>query len=113
MFFQKGATPRHIRTALGNALLLRDSLDADAVLFAAHDLVEPIDSGSVVYSDLWAINACSSRSFLPWSLNPTQYPFAGSDARSLEIDFQQAGEARLKRLSLCFTHGVLTSATSY
>ncbi len=102
VFFQKGATPRHIRTALGNALLLRGNLDADAVLFAAHDLVESIDSGSVVYSDLWAIKACSSRSFLPWSRNPAQYPFPPHlegivDTATGEVDASELGK-RLEAL---------------
>jgi hypothetical protein len=73
LFYQKGANPRHIRAALSNALLLHGELNPETVLFAAHDLCASQDMASAIYSDLWAIKACSSRSFLPWSEKPAAY----------------------------------------
>ncbi|MGH9773063.1 MAG: hypothetical protein ACRD4Q_15415, partial [Candidatus Acidiferrales bacterium] len=55
--------------------LMRSALDPEAVLFAANDLCASYDTASAIYSDLWAIKACSSRSFLPWSENPATYKF--------------------------------------
>jgi hypothetical protein len=75
VFYRKGANPRHIRAALSNALLLTGSLSPDSVLFAAHDLCASTDLQSAIYADLWAIRACSSRSFLPWGDDPAHYPF--------------------------------------
>jgi hypothetical protein len=67
LFYEKGANPRHIRSALSNAMLTYRQLTADTILFAAHDLSACMDLNSAIYSDLWALKACSSRSFLPWS----------------------------------------------
>jgi hypothetical protein len=75
LFYEKGANPRQIRGALSNALLLRGVLSPENVLFAAQDLCESQDLASAIYSDLWAIKVCSSRSFLPWSENPASYKF--------------------------------------
>lgn len=75
VFYEKGANPRHIRQALSNALLLRGDLAPDSIVFAAHDLCASTDFQSAIYADLWAIKCCSSRSFLPWSDDPTAYPF--------------------------------------
>lgn len=75
LFAQKGANPRHIRGALSNALLLKGNLTPETVLFAAQDLSISTDRASTIYSDLWAIKACSSKSFLPWSANRAYYPF--------------------------------------
>lgn len=75
IFAQKGANPRHIRSALSNALLLKEKLTPDSIIFAAKDLSISTDSISAIYSDLWAIKACTSKSFLPWNANPESYPF--------------------------------------
>lgn len=77
VFYSKGANPRHIRVALSNALMLHKTptLSSELVLFAAHDLCATTDLPSAIYADLWAIQACSSKSFLPWSDNPQSYPF--------------------------------------
>jgi hypothetical protein len=75
LFAQKGANPRHVRGALSNALLLKDNLTPETVLFAAQDLSISTDRASTLYSDLWAIKACSSKSFLPWSANLAHYLF--------------------------------------
>lgn len=72
---QKGASPRHIRSSLSRALLLRGRLDADALWFAARDFTGAADHASAIYADLWALKYCSSNSFLPWSADPSGYPF--------------------------------------
>lgn len=77
IFYQKGANPRHLRSALSNVLLLagKTQFAADDILFAAHDLCATTDFASTVYADLWAIKGCTSRSFLPWSDAPEKYDF--------------------------------------
>lgn len=77
IFYQKGANPRHLRSALSNALLLtgKTQFAADDILFAAHDLCATTDFASTVYADLWAIKGCTSYSFLPWSDAPAEYNF--------------------------------------
>lgn len=75
IFYQKGATPRHVRSTLSNALSCSASLTADSVISAARDLCTAVDSQSGIYADLWAIKACSFQSFLPWRDAPSQYPF--------------------------------------
>lgn len=75
LFFEKGATPRHVRNGLNNALLLRGNLDRDAVVFAARDFCESSDRLSAEYADYWAIKCCSSLSLLPWSAAPTTYTY--------------------------------------
>lgn len=96
IFYEKGANPRHIRTALGNGLLLRGSLTADTILFAAHDLCASTDLPSAIYADLWAIKVCSSRSFLPWSDEPSSYPF---QPHLREFVDTRTGEIREKDLN--------------
>ncbi len=75
MFFDKGANPRHVRSSLNNALLLRGCLDRDAVVFAARDFCESGDRVSAEYADYWAIKCCSSLSLLPWSAAPAMYAY--------------------------------------
>mgnify|MGYP001592165027 CR=1 FL=1 len=77
IFYQKGANPRHLRSALSNALLLsgKSVIEPNDIFFAAHDLCATTDFASTVYADLWAIKCCTSRSFLPWSDAPSQYGF--------------------------------------
>lgn len=75
VFYAKGANPRHIRSQLSKTLYLKGALNADAILFAAHDLCQTADLPSTIYSDLWAIKSCTSRSFLPWSEDPSKYPY--------------------------------------
>lgn len=75
VFAAKGANPRHIRSALSNALLLKGSLSPEVILFAAHDLSITVDRVSAIYSDLWALKACSSKSFFPWQGCLDRYPF--------------------------------------
>lgn len=75
VFYAKGANPRHIRSQLSNALYLKGTLTPDTILFAAHDLCQTADIPSTIYSDLWAVKSCTSHSFLPWSEDPSNYPF--------------------------------------
>lgn len=74
-FAEKGASPRHMRAALGHQRLLRGALDEGAIHRAAADLVPPRDRTSAIYADLWAIQACTLKSFLPWAEDPSQYPY--------------------------------------
>jgi len=75
LFYLKGASPRLIRAALSNALLLKGQISPETILFAAEDLCASSDLLSALYADLWAIRSCSSRSFFPWSEDPSDYPF--------------------------------------
>ncbi len=74
---KKGANPRHIRASLSNVLMLNNTsiLTPDLILFAAQDFCATTDLNSAVYADLWAIEACSSKSFLPWTGDLENYPF--------------------------------------
>jgi|GEM_PF-551882 len=74
-FAAQGANPRHIRSALSNALLLKGSLTLEGIVFAARDLCITVDRASAIYSDLWALKACSSKSFFPWQDCLERYPF--------------------------------------
>ncbi len=95
LFYDKGANPRHVRSAMSNALLVQGSLSAETVLFAAHDLCAFNDHASGIYADLWAIMTCSSRSFFPWSRDPQSYPYP---AHLKEIVSPQNGEVNYKLL---------------
>lgn len=77
IFYQKGASPRHVFSALTNTLSDsdKDFFEPGDVLLAADDLCATTDFHSAVYADLWAIKCCTSRSFLPWSDSPENYPF--------------------------------------
>jgi hypothetical protein len=75
VFYQKGASPRQILSALSNARMREGKLTPEVVLFAAHDLCPSPDLSSVIYADLWALRVCTSRSFLPWSPDPASYPY--------------------------------------
>jgi hypothetical protein len=75
IFHRKGASPRHVRSALTNALMFADALTADGVLRAARDLEGMTDGASAIYADLWAIRCCAFRRFLPWSDDPQGYPY--------------------------------------
>lgn len=77
IFYQKGASPRHIFAALTNTLSDsgKDNFEPKDILFASDDLSTTTDFHSTVYADLWAVKCCASRSFLPWSDSPQSYPF--------------------------------------
>ena len=75
IFAKLGANPRHIRSALSNALLLKGELNPHAILFAAQDCMISGDRDSAIYSDLWAVSACTSKSYFPWADCLNSYPF--------------------------------------
>ncbi len=75
VFFDKGGTAREIRQALATTAMLHGELTPARILSAARDLLPLADRHSSMYADLWAIRACSSRAFLPWSDDPSSYPF--------------------------------------
>jgi hypothetical protein len=75
VFYEKGANPRDILAQIDNALQTYGCLNAEAILFAAHDLCASTDRISAIYADLWAIKSCTSRSFLPWTVDPADYPY--------------------------------------
>ena len=74
IFYEKGANPRDIRGAL-SITFDKQSLTPQSALNAAQDFCSSTDLESLVYADYWAIRCCSSRSFLPWSGDPSSYPF--------------------------------------
>lgn len=63
-----------IRQALTTIAMLRGRFGGSELVEAARDLLPSADTASAVYADLWAIRACSSRTFLPWSEDPSAYP---------------------------------------
>lgn len=78
IFYTKGANPRHIRSALSNAVVIteKETIDPDLILFAARDLCSMCDRASSIYADLQAIRFCTSKSFLPWGNGPAdKYSF--------------------------------------
>lgn len=75
IFYTKGASPRHIRAQLSNALLLFGKLSPKVVFTAARDLRTGVDEVARIYAELWAIKACTSGIFFPWRDNPTAYPY--------------------------------------
>lgn len=75
ILYDKGASPRHIRAQLSNSIVFSGALDGDTVLMAAHDFCASTDRTSAIYSELWAIKACSSKAFFPWNNNITAYNF--------------------------------------
>lgn len=71
IFYEKMASPRDMYKALDNAHLMADRLGPQEVIQAARDLRQPpISRWSCIYSELWAIRACSCRAFLPWAKRP-------------------------------------------
>jgi AAA+ superfamily predicted ATPase len=75
LFYDKGANPRHIRSAISNSVMIHGRLTADEIVFAARDLTTCTDFGSTIYADLWAVKTCSSRSYFPWSGATDSYQF--------------------------------------
>src|SRR6266699_5381470 len=60
-----------------------------------------------VVHDVFADERTQSQTFIQF---PHQQQTVGSDARTLEINFQRGVERELKGLILCFTHWVEASA---
>lgn len=77
LFYEKGATPRHMRALLSSKISTGDNWrEGTLLLQAAGDCAEqhPRDRISAEYADLYAISVCSDRSMLPWHGNITDYP---------------------------------------
>ena len=75
IFSAKNSNPRQMRAAMANILLLTGKLSGESLVAAARDFTGSQDYASAVFSDLWALRACTSRSFLPWDTDPSAYPF--------------------------------------
>lgn len=76
LFYEKGATPRHIRQALSNVLHHGSTTLTPAVaLTAARCLQVVTGRASAIYADLWAIRSCLWRPYFPWFSDPANYSF--------------------------------------
>lgn len=95
IFYNKGASPRHIRTALSNTNFMKGSLNEELILFSSFDYIPSLDSASSLYSELWAIKSCSSYSFLPWSDDPANYRYPDYLKEFVNI---KTGEINLQNL---------------
>lgn len=97
LLFDKGASPRDIRRALGHARLLTGRLDEDAALFAAQDHCASSSRASSIYADLWAVQCCSQKSLFPWHDDPAAYPFPAHLADVIDPVTGDRREAELQR----------------
>lgn len=101
IFSAKGASPRHIGTALANTCLRLGRLEPADVLEAARDFCGDTGRNSAVYADLWAIKLTTSKGFFPWHGRPDyklpQYLEGIVDPASGEID-HEALERRIEEL---------------
>ena len=75
IFYEKGASPRHVRAQLSTTMIFRGVMNADTVLTAAKDFCDSTDRISVIYTELWAVKSCSSKSVFPWDDDIAAYPF--------------------------------------
>jgi hypothetical protein len=66
IFFEKGASPRHMLTAFNNTQLALGRLEEAELVDAANDFCGDTGRQSAIYSDLWAIKLTTSKRFLPW-----------------------------------------------
>ena len=96
-FHRKGANPRQIRGALSAALLDGGKLTPEAVRTAALDLRSNGSAAAVAYCDLWALKACSRRSWLPWSSDPAHYPFPAHFGGVVDATTGDVDETELDR----------------
>ncbi|MGC8794149.1 MAG: AAA family ATPase, partial [Bryobacteraceae bacterium] len=101
IFYAKGASPRHIATALTNTCLLHGNLDAAATLEAAQDFCGDTGRASAEYADLWAIKLTTNKSFFPWcgrrDYKLPAYLEGIVDGSSGEVD-REALERRIREL---------------
>lgn len=101
IFCTKGASPRHIGTALANTCLRLGRLGPADVLEAARDFCGDTGHNSAIYADLWAIKLTTSKSFLPWygrrDYKLPKYLEGIVDPASGEID-HEALECRIEEL---------------
>lgn len=94
LFYDKGASPREIRSELSLALLTARRLTADIVLQAARDVAPASDRGSAEYADLWAIKTCTSKCYFPWYEQAYAYAFPTHltglvDRESSDVDYAE------------------------
>jgi hypothetical protein len=47
----------------------------DSINYAAQNFSPAVDVASSIYADLWAIKLTSYESLLPWTADPTSYPY--------------------------------------
>ena len=78
IFFQKGATPRVMRTMISSKIATRGR-DADTTRLlreAAADcaMQHPRDRAGAEYADIFAISVCTDHAMLPWWGRITDYP---------------------------------------
>jgi hypothetical protein len=101
IFFEKGASPRHILSAFINTQLALGQLGENEVLEAAQDFCGDTGRESAIYADLWAIKLTTSKRFLPWYGNANyslpEYLKGIVDPASGEID-RKALEAKIDEL---------------
>ena len=96
IFYEKGANPRDVRGALSIVVGAQGALTAQSTLVAAQDFCSSTDLNSLVYADYWAIRCCSSRSFFPWSTDPSSYPFP---KHLVELVDPKTGEVHMSELN--------------
>lgn len=77
VFFEKGASPRMMRTILSSKIAVGDDRQPLQILRqAAADCApqHPRDRAGAEYADLFAISVCSDLSMLPWHGRISEYP---------------------------------------
>jgi len=101
LFRRKGASPRDIVKSLNGVYLEHERLTDELIVEAAHDYLDTGSRDSIIYTDLWALNVCNNKRYLPWTNNP-DYPipehFDGIvNPENGEIDRRELGK-RIKEL---------------
>lgn len=77
LFFEKGASPRVMRTIISSKIATgKGRQPAQLLRQAAEDCApqHPRDRAGAEYADLFAISVCSDLSMLPWHGRITEYP---------------------------------------
>jgi len=103
IFYAKGCSPRHIRSALEQICFLEEGrLGLQEILQAAQNFCGDTGRFSSIYCDLWAIRMTTSKAFFPWSQNPQHYPYPDYlcglvDPKTGEVDREQL-DRRLSEL---------------
>lgn len=78
LFFQKGATPRVMRSLIASKFASEEESPSSRLLIAAARacaMQDPRDRASAEYADLFAIRVCSNLEMLPWHGQVSSYPF--------------------------------------
>jgi ATPase family protein associated with various cellular activities (AAA) len=77
-FYQKGATPRLMRSLLSSKIACDEDRTSTGLLLRAAKACasqDPRDRASSEYADLFAIRVCSDLEMLPWHGCVSEYPF--------------------------------------